>query len=217
MPFRFNIPPELRSLTRSPRGLAVLAVLLIGAATVGAVTLGPAFVGPGAGPRPQAFEVSFSVAGNEQELAAGSLPYDAYAVHRFNVSDPYLVKVTARIEWEDRGRTPAQDPYVNLALDFQVDRNLSTIAEIRAPGGSIFVEIPNPVPKNGSVFAASPEAAVEAAIASVNNSTTGVGEWWIRVTTQAPSDVRPFVGSEVYYRIWVTLEFYKGKAAVPAG
>lgn len=210
---KVQLPIRLGAIRESRRALAIIGVMVLVAAVVGAVILGPVFVGPD-GPKTHTYQVTFTISGDEQELAAGSLPYDAYAVHRLNVSDPQLTRVTARLEWEDNGKTPTQDPYVNLILDYQGEADLWGGDEIQAPGGSIFVEIPNPIPENATVMAEDGGAAVETAIATVNNTTAGVGEWWVRVTTQSPGDIRPFVGGEIYYRVWVTLEFYEGEATL---
>ena len=188
-----------------------VAAVMAAAVIVGAATLGGALIG-GQGSRSTTFEVSFPTSGEETELGSGTLPYDVYGHHQFNVSEPFLTAVTVRLEWQDLGRTPAQDPYVNLWFEFADDRNLSAIDEIQAPGGSISVEVVNPVPASATVAAAGEDEAIAMAMSSANNTTVGVGEWRVTVSTQAPSDVRPFVGGEVSYRVWVTLTFYKPQA-----
>jgi hypothetical protein len=151
--------------------------------------------------------VSFGVSGEERDLATGYLPFDDYAAFDFEIASPQLVMVTARMEWDDQSNTPIQNPYVNLVIDS--DSGYGAIDEIPRSGGSVKVDVPNPLPADVIVFAHTEEDAIRSAMGPLNNTTAGIGSWWIMITTQAPSDFRPFFSGGISYRVWLTLTFYE--------
>lgn len=187
---------------------SLIALAMVGLAVV------PALTGSG-GQAGSWFAVGFTVGSNETKLTSGTLAYDDQATFELNLTDERIVRVECRLEWRDNGKTPVNDPYVNLAI-FNESNNLSNIAEIRAPGGVIEAMVDNPIPENATVKARNEGEAIAIQLLTVNSTTNGIGLWRFWLSAQAPSRIRPYVGDSIQYQIWVTVFTYDGTAVAVA-
>jgi hypothetical protein len=192
--------------------VAVVVAVVLAVAGLAGVTV----LAGGGGPRTHFFEVTFEVGSNESDLGTGMLAYDDQTYFEVNLTDERIVAVEVRLEWSDQGNTPLADPFVDLAI-FNETRDIVSIAEIHAPGGTLHVDVANPIPPNGTVSANDSGEAVAAASAGVNNTTAGQGTWGFFLSAQAPTRVRPYVGASIHYQLWITVFTYEGTAIVVAG
>lgn len=200
---------------RGPRvGSTIIAIAAAGTCLVAVASIGAAWIAGSSVPQTHGYLVSFDNQTTHRELGSATIPYGQYDHYEVNITDLCLSRFEARLDWKDDGRTPMQDPYVDLWIEHSTNPDLSGIAEIPESGGSVSVDIAGAVPQNSTIGAPSPDEALQAAFNATPNATAARGTWEVHLSTQAPSNWRPFLGGTVTYVL--SLKLTQCKAAAVA-
>jgi hypothetical protein len=183
----------------------MVVVFGAGVALVGGEALGPH---GGGGTSSASYLVSYSNGTQSLSGASGNAPLRTTTDIAVEVTLTNLTNVTFHISYQDNTISPLFNPAVTATITGPGGAGTATDS-VTAQGVDITVTIPNTMPGNATVDAASPEEALAKA-ATGNNATLGTGEWTVALQVGSPLGPRP--GGSITYDISIEVEYFVGTA-----
>jgi hypothetical protein len=120
-----------------------------------------------------------------------------------------MTNVTFTVTWRDQSFSPLTNPRVTVTITGPNGTGTTTNSVSTSGMPALSVTVPNVMPNNTTVEAATPEAALAMAGAG-NNATLGVGQWTVSMMVGGVIGPRP--GGSISYSISVSVSYFVGTA-----
>lgn len=201
-------PVAFRSAQRTIRvwTIGIGAVLIVALAFAGTTAL----AGHGGAGSSLTYLVSFSITNDSMSGPSGTAPMRMVTDVPVSIAGSNLTAVTFSISWQDQTLSPLTDPVVSATVTGPNGTGTET-GRVMSSGTDFTILVPNDLPENQTVKAASEAEALALASAGLN-ATLGAGEWTVALDVGSPLGgiVRP--GASIAYTITLQLEYFVGSA-----
>jgi hypothetical protein len=196
-------PPAFTSAQATVRAYGIVLVIVFGSAVafVGGEAIGPHGGGGGGTGH---WNVAFANASDSLAGATGNAALRSTTDVMVTVNATFITNVTFAITYRDNTISPLFNPAVSATITGPGGAGTAS-GSVPAAGAEITVTVPNVMPENATVEAATPEEAAEKA-APGNNMTLGSGEWTVSLQVGSPLGPRP--GGSITYDISVEVAYF---------
>lgn len=191
--------------TLRTQGTIVIVVALIASLVVGTEALSP----HGGGGGLFSYNVSYQNVTGDEPGGTGTASISMTTDITITIAASNLTNVTFTISYVDNTRSPLTNPSVRATVTGPNGTGTASNA-VTTQGSDLTVTVPNEMPANSTVQAASPDEALAKA-STGNNATLGTGEWTISLVVGKPLGPRPG-GGTISYTIDVKVEYFVGTA-----